>query len=59
MAFTCIETLRMPSGFGEESKQDVKQVVKHSGSSYTWEELAKHNERHNTHVAVRGKVSQP
>ena len=59
MAFTCIEMLRMPSGFGEESKQDVKEAVKPSGSSYTWEELAKYNERHNAHVAVRGKVSQP
>ena len=41
MAFTCIEMLRIPSGFGEESKQDVKEVVKSSGSSYTCEELAK------------------
>ena len=49
----------MPSGFGEESEPDVKEAVKPTGnSSYTWEELAKYNERHNAHVAVRGKVSQ-
>ena len=38
----------MPSGFGEESEQDVKEAVKPSGCSYAWEELAKYNERHNT-----------
>ena len=54
MAFTCIEML---SKFGEESEQDVKEVVKPSGS-YTWKELTKYNERHNAHVAARGKVSQ-
>ena len=54
MAFTCIE---MPSRFGEESKQEVKDAVKPNGSSYTWEELAKYNERHNAHVAVWGKVN--
>ena len=48
----------MPSGFGEESEQEVKEAVKPTGNSYTWEELAKYNERHNVHVAVRGKVSQ-
>ena len=48
----------MPSGFREESEQDVKEVVKPSGSSYTWEELTKYNERHNTHVVVQGKASQ-
>ena len=48
----------MPSGFREESKQDVKEVVKPSGSSYTWEEFAKYNKRRNAHVAVRGKASQ-
>ena len=61
MAFTCIETCRkleMPSGFREESEQDVKEPVKPNSSSYTWEELAKYNERHNAHVAVRGKLSQ-
>ena len=45
----------MPSKFGEESEQDVKDTVKPSGSSYTWEELAKYNERHKAHVAVWGK----
>ena len=43
----------MPSGFREESKQDVKEVVKPSGSSYAWEEFAKYNKRRNAHVAVR------
>ena len=46
------------SGFGEESEQEVKEAVKPTGNSYTREELAKYNERHNVHVAVRGKVSQ-
>ena len=47
----------MPSGFGEESEQEIKEAVKSTGKSYTWEELSKLNERHNLHVAVRGKVS--
>ena len=48
----------MPSsGFGEEGEQEIKETVKPTGNSYTWEELAKYNERHNAHVAVRGKVS--
>ena len=58
MAFTCIKHVNMPSsGFGEESEQEVKEVLKPTGNSYTWEVLAKYNERHNVHVAVRGKVS--
>ena len=48
----------MPSGFGDESEQEVKEAVKPTGNRYTWEELAKYNERHKVHVAVRGKVSQ-
>ena len=48
----------MPSGFGEESEQEIKEAVKPTGSSYTWEQLSHYNERHNAHVAVRGKVSQ-
>ena len=36
--------LRIPSGFREESEQDLKEVVKPFGSSYTWEKLAKYNE---------------
>jgi len=47
----------MPSGFGEESEQEVEDTVKPSANSFTWQELAKYNERHNAHVAVRGKVS--
>ena len=48
----------MPSsGFGEESEQEVKDTVKSTGDTYTWEELSKYNERYNAHVAVRGKVS--
>ena len=47
----------MPSEFGEEGEQEIKDAVKSTGSSYTWEELSKYNERHNVHVAVRGKVS--
>ena len=49
----------MPSsGFGEEGEQEIKESVKPATSnSYTWEELAKYNERQNAHVAVRGKVS--
>ena len=47
----------MPSGFGEESEQEIKEAVKSTDNSYTWEELSKFNERHNLHVAVRGKVS--
>ena len=49
----------MPSsGFGEETEQEVKEAVKPTGNSYTWEELTKYNERHNVHMAVRGKVSR-
>ena len=48
----------MPSEFGEESEQEIKEAVKATGvNSYTWEELSKLNERHNLLVAVRGKVS--
>ena len=60
MAFTCIETRNIPSsGFGEENEQEVKEAVKPTGNNYTWEELAKYNERHNVHLEVRarGKVS--
>ena len=49
----------MPSsGFGEEGEQvEVKDTVKPTGDTYTWEELSRYNERYNAHVAVRGKVS--
>ena len=52
-----LRQLKMPSsGFGEESEQEVKDTVKSTGDTYTWEELSKYNERYNAHVAVRGKV---
>ena len=51
-----LKHVNMLSGFGEESEQEVKEAVKPTGNSYTWEELAKYNEMHNVHVAVRGKV---
>ena len=47
-----LEPCGMPSGFREESEQEIKEAVKPTGNNYTWEELAKYNERHNVHVAV-------
>ena len=48
----------MSSGFGEESEQEMKEAVKPTGSSYTWEQLSHYNERRNAHMAVCGKVSE-
>ena len=48
--------LMMPSGFGEESEQEIKETVKPASNSYTWQQLSKYNERHNAHMAVREKV---
>ena len=46
----------MPSGFKEESEQEIKETVKPISNSYTWQQLSKYNETHNAHVAVCGKV---
>ena len=58
MAFTCIEIRKYAVRVWGRSEQEVKEAVKPTGNNYTWEELAKYNERHNVYVAVRGKVSQ-
>ena len=49
--------IHMLLGFGEENEQEVKEVVKPTSSNYTWEEIAKYNERYNSiQVAVCRKV---
>jgi len=51
----------MPSDLCEEQATDcgvTEGCVTQKGKSvYTWQDLSKLNERHNAHIAVRGKVS--
>ncbi|XP_065893145.1 uncharacterized protein [Dysidea avara] len=47
----------MPSEFGEQDEKTTKDCGVKSGKTvYTWQDLSKFNQKHNAHVAVRGKV---
>ena len=49
----------MPGGDGTVSR-DIREAVQHDPGvrKFTWQELSKLNQRHNAHVAVRGKVKE-